>query len=276
MDSRFNSTVPDRTLPFGWWGHRSSPERPFTIIDLLRGGNLDARTAAFLWMAIERRASFVVASTLEDAGKTTLLTALLDFLPPNIQTLYLRGWYERFDFRKTHDPASTYLLCNEISDNLPTYMWGQGVRRLFEVAGEGFPFATTLHARSAHEMIGLLTSFPLEVPQNLVDQIDLVLALDGGSRSSNFIRRLMRVELINSDVEGVRAETIVERDVLQGPLVSRPGRLIGVLSDRFGIDRNDATSELARREQFLERLQRDGLPKDGSLAQAIRQFRGRS
>ncbi len=246
------------------------------MLDLLHEGNLDARTAAFLWMAIEQRASFVVASNLEDAGKTTLLTALLDFLAPGVQTLYLRGWYERFDFHESHDPASTYLLCNEISDNLPTYMWGQGVRRLFEVAGEGFAIATTLHANSADEMIDLLTSFPLEVPRHLVGRIDFVLTLDGGSRSSNFLRRLKRVELINASDDGIRAETIVERDVLQSPLVSRPGRLIGVLSDRFGIDRSAATSELARREQFLERLQRETPAEIGSLAEAIRQFQDRS
>ncbi len=273
MGYHMNRAEPDRTLPFGWWGHRASPDHQFTVLDILHEGNLNARIAAFLWMAIESRASLVVSATVEDAGKTTLLTALLDFLPTEVDTLYLRGWYERFDFLETHSPESTYLLCNEISNNLPTYLWGTGVRRLFEAADRGFPFATTLHVNSASEMVDLMTSFPLDVPRRLLGHIDLVLTLSGGSRSSRFLRRLMQIEIIHPFDNGdVKIETIAERDVLLSPLVSRPGRLIGVLTERFGIEREFATNELVRREQFLERLQRDGLGQYGSMRQAIQEF----
>ncbi len=276
MDHRWNSAPPDRTLPFGWWGHRSDPSQRFSIIDLLRNGNLDARVAAFLWLAIERHASIVVGSKLEDAGKTTMLTALLDFLSPDVETLYLRGWYERFDFVNSHDPAATYLLCNEISDNLPTYLWGQGVRQLFETLEHGFPMATTLHVNGATEMVDMLSSFPLEVPRRLLRHIDFVLTLDGGSRSSKYLRRLMRVEMLHpSGDSDVRIESIAERDVLLGPLVSRPGRLIGVLSERFGVERSKATTELARREQYLDHLQREDLSHSGDARQAFQNFLAR-
>lgn len=265
----------DRSLPFGWWGHRTSPERQFSVIDLLRNGNLDSRIAAFLWLAVEARASMVVAATVEDAGKTTMLTALLDFLPEQVETLYLRGWYERFDFSDTHDPNTTYVLCNEISDNLPTYLWGPGVRRLFEATQEGFPLATTLHASGAKEMVQLLTSFPLEVPSQLLSSIDLVLTLSGGSRSSKFLRRLMNVELLEVNDDGVAIESIARRDVLLSPLVTRPGRLIGVLTERFGMERDYATNELARREKFLERLQRDASRAETDVRPALHAFLAR-
>ncbi len=276
MKYRLDRGEQDRTMPFGWWGHRASPERPLSVVDLLRNGNLDTRIAAFLWLAIEARASLVVAATVEDAGKTTMLTALLDFLSPQVETLYLRGWYERFDFLDTNDPASTYLLCNEISDNLPTYLWGPGVRRLFEAADQGFSLATTLHVKDAAEMVNLLTSFPLEVPRRLLSHIDLVLTLDGGHRSSQYLRRLMRVEILDSsEDDDVKVETIAHRDVLLSPLVSRPGRLIGVLTERFGLERDYATTELARREQFLERLQRGGLGEFDSPRRAFQEFLAR-
>ncbi len=271
-----NRTEQDRTLPFGWWGHRASPDRQITVLDILQESNLNTRIAAFLWMAIESRASLVVSATVEDAGKTTLLTALLDFLPPEVETLYLRGWYERFDFLDTHYPESTYLLCNEISNNLPTYLWGTGVRRLFEAADRGFSFATTLHVNNASEMVDLMTSFPLDVPRRHLSHVDLALTLSGGSRSSKYLRRLMKIEMIHPfDSDDVKVETIAERDVLLSPLVSRPGRLIGVLTERFGIEREYATNELVRREQFLERLQRDGLGQSGSVRQALQEFLAR-
>ena len=275
MEYRLNRTEQDRALPFGWWGHRSSPEQRLSIVDLLQEGNLDARVAAFLWMAVEARASVVVASTIEDAGKTTMLTALLDFLPAEVETIYLRGWYERFDFLDSRDPSTIYLLCNEISNNLPTYLWGNGVLRLFESAERGFPFATTIHVDNARQMVDALSSFPLEVPRHLLTNIDFVLSLSGGNRSSKYLRRLMRVEMLRTDAEDVAVEAISERDVLLSPMVSRTGRMIGVLTERFGIDRDYATSELARREQFLEQLQHDELDHDGSVREALLAFAGR-
>ncbi|HEX5370126.1 MAG TPA: type II secretion system protein E [Dehalococcoidia bacterium] len=229
-----------------------------SIVDLLRNGNLDARIAAFFWLAIERRASLVVTSSMQDAGKTTLLTALLDFLPPDIERLYLRGWYERFDFIESKNPSATYLLCNEISDNLPTYLWGPGVQRLFETALLGYPLATTMHADGASAIVDLLTAYPLEVPRGHLACIDFVLTLDGGSRSAGFLRRLMRVETLQAtDDAELHIESIAERDVLLGPLATRPGQLIGLLTDRFGLPRQEAIGQLARREQFLEHLVRE-------------------
>ena len=240
----------------------------------MRNGNLDARIAAFLWLAMEQRASIVVTSTLDEAGKTTLLTALLDFLPPEVETVYLRGWYERFDFVESKDPNSTYLLCNEISDNLPTYLWGPGVRRLFETVALGYPLGTTTHVKDAAELIDLLTAFPLEVPRRLLSQIDFVLTLGGGSRSAGYLRRLMRVEMIRraGESDELSVESIAERDVLLGPLVTRPGQLIGVLTDRFGMSLLDATTQFARREQFLDQLMRDGGDSLESVRHAIRRF----
>jgi hypothetical protein len=85
----------------------------------------------------------------------------------------------------------------------------------------------------------------------------------------------MRVEMLRPTADGeVRIETIAERDVLQSPLVSSPGRLIGVLTDRFAVDLHDATSELVRREQFLERLRRMGLGRAATLRQALENYLG--
>jgi hypothetical protein len=268
----------DHGEPFGWWGHRSSPARPYTIIDLLRNGNLDARIAAFFWLVVERRASLIVTSSLQDAGKTTLLTALLDFLPPDTEPLYLRGWYERFEIVESKDPRSTYLLCNEISDNLPTYLWGPGVQRLFETAMLGYPVATTVHGDGADAVIQGMTAYPLEVPREQLACIDFVLTLGGGSRSAGFLRRLMRVETIEATDDGdLRIESIAARDVLLGPLVTRPGQLIGILTDRFGLPRQEAITQLARREQFLDHLVHENAGTDSAenpehIRDAIRRF----
>ena len=56
------------------------------------------------------------------------------------------------------------------------------------------------------------------------------------------------------------------------PLVTRTGRTDRCAHRRFGIDRDYATSEFARREQFLEQLQRSEAKNDGRVRQALRDF----
>lgn len=255
--------------PFGWWGYRAGPPAPLSIIELIERGSLDARLAAFLWLVIERRASLAVAATLPEAGKTTTLTALLDFLPPDVETIYLRGWYERFEFLETTAPASTYLLCNEISSHLPTYLWGRGVRRLFEAMRAGYGAATTIHANGAAEIIDLLTAFPLEVPIALLGALDLVLTLSVGLGPTGMTRRVVRLEIINERAGQPAPERIAWRDGLLGQLRSRTGRLIAILRDRFALEEAEAIAELARRERYLDGLRRNGVRSVPAVREAI-------
>ena len=256
--------------PFGWWGYRAELPKPLSVVELITRGSLDARTAAFLWLALEQRASLAVAARPPEAGKTTTLTALLDFLPPAVQPVYLRGWYERFDFLDETTPEQSYLLCNEISSHLPTYLWGRGVRRLFEAMRDGYGMATTVHASGAAEVVSLLAAYPLEVPLDLICAIDLVLTLGVGLGPSGLVHRLMRLELIGPGDAWPVLETIAARDVLLGPLEAPAGRLIGVLVERFGLDPDQAIAELAGRERYLERLRDRGVLTVDAVRRAIR------
>lgn len=261
------------TEPFSWWGYRSEQPTPRSIIELIERGSLDARTAAFLWLAMEHRASIIVAATPPEAGKTTTLTALLDFLPPEVEHLYLRGWYERFEFLDATEPSSAYLLCNEISPHLPTYLWGTGVVRLFAAVQAGYRIGATIHAGDAKEVLETLAAFPLEVPPELLAGIDLVLTLGVGTGPNGVVRRLKRIEVIHDQGHDrlPEPETIVERDGLLGPLHAPAGRLIGILSRRFGMDAATATEELAQRERWLDRLRQEGVRSIEAVRQAIRQ-----
>ena len=174
-------------------------------------------SAAFLWMAVEQRASLVVASTIEDAGKTTMLTALLDFLPAEVETIYLRGWYERFDFLDSRDPRTTYLLCNEISNNLPTYLWGNGRAAACSSRPQrGFPLATTIarrHRQRDDRSAGVL---PARSPTPSAGQYRLRrLTLE---RRQPFLQVPAPADAgrddSNLDGDDVAVETIAERDVL--------------------------------------------------------------
>jgi hypothetical protein len=275
MDSHRPPASRDYKQPFNWWGYRPSPERPLSIVELIHHGTLDEQVAAFLWIAMEHRASLIVAATPHEAGKTTLLTALLDFLPQETELIYLRGWYERFEFLDDgRDPESAYLLSNEISSHLPIYMWGRGVRRMFEAAGFGYGFGATVHAESAEKVLSMLEHYPLEVPAPLLSEIDLVVTLSYRPGVKNAQRRVMSVEMIEDNAGRPAPRTLALRDVIGTELQSSPGMLINALVRNFGLERETATNELARRVSALKRLLRSQTFAPDGVRQAIRRYHG--
>jgi energy-coupling factor transporter ATP-binding protein EcfA2 len=166
--------------PFSWWGPRWVAPEPRSVATLLRDGTIDVETAAILWSAVVRRRSLAVVAGPSGVGKTTLLTALLDFLPSDTRRVYLRGCFESFAFVADPelDPPRTALLINEISPHLPVYLWGPAVDRVCEVAVRGYTLLATAHASSVPEFVGMLTGGPLRVPAPRVAAFEFVVVLE--------------------------------------------------------------------------------------------------
>ena len=264
------------TEPFGWWGYHWTPPEPRSLLWLIERGALDVRLAAFLSLTIEAKASFIVVAEPHEAGKTTLLTALLDFLPNKAQPVYLRGWYERFSFLDTLSPDAAYLLCNEISSHLPTYLWGHGVRRVFEAADAGYPLATTMHATSAADAFDQLASYPLDVSQEHLAAVDLVITIGVGYASNKLLRRVTRVERITNGEERPSIQAIANRDPLRADLDYQVGKLIGTLAALTGATDDRAAASLAQRVRTLEHWLTAGLAATPSLRGTIIKVRDRS
>src|SRR5262249_1817241 len=153
-----------REHPPEWWGWPWRLPRPLTVTELIAAGSLDASLAALLWLALEHRVSLLVAAAPNGAGKTVTLSALLEFLPPDVRRVHLLGMAEDFPFVPMAEPTRTYLLVNEISDHLPTYLWGRRARRAFELLDDGFAIGGTLHAEGIQDTVDFLRAPPLAVP----------------------------------------------------------------------------------------------------------------
>ncbi len=259
--------------PFGWWGYHWTPPNQRSLIWLIQAGALDARLAAFLSLAIELQRTLIVVAEPNEAGKTTLLTALLDFRYPEIEPIYLRGWYERFRFLDTVPPQQAYLLCNEISAHLPTYLWGQGVRRVFEAGMAGYAFVTTMHASSARDAADLLVRYPLEVPPTHLRTIDLVVTLNLGHVNNRLVRRVTGVERFTGAADPYRIEPISERPLLRSDLEHRTGRMVDCITHWLGCDDGEATRLLSRREHLLQTWLNQDLVEVDAVRQAIQASR---
>ena len=217
-----------------WWGprwiggpdaagreHRAS----LSVLDLIDAGTLDPMVAAILWELIARRSSIIVVAGPSGAGKTTMLTALADFLPPTEQLLPVRGVFDplRFLDDPEVEPQATTAMVNEISPHLPIYLWGPGVGRLL-TSPRRFRIFATAHASSAQDLVAQLASYPLRLPLTGVARLDVVVriearrdvigihravtevtALDPSPRDGIVLRPLLNASGNSLDVDSARA-----------------------------------------------------------------------
>lgn len=269
MPGSFANDGPLYEKPFSWWGYQWSPTEARSLPWLVQAGSLDAQSAAFLSLAIETRRNLVVAALPHQAGKSTLLTALLDFLPPETQPIYVRGLYERFEFVTDTAPDNVYILCNEISAHLPTYLWGPGVRRLFDALQQGFRMATTMHAGSGAEVLGQLASHPLNVPAAQAATLDLVVTLSLGYLDNRLTRRMIGIERVVAGHNGPQLEQIAERSPFRAAPRNQPGRMVRALIDWLGIDDESAARTLATRTRLIESWVRQAIVEPDAVRAAI-------
>jgi hypothetical protein len=259
--------------PFNWWGPSWLPAEPKSLLWLIQAGTLSPREAAFLSLASELRRSIIVAAEPQKAGKTTVLTALTDFLPSGTQPIYLRGLYERFAFLEEAAPANSYLLCNEISAHLPVYLWGKGVRQLFAARQAGFPFAGTMHAGSAADILDQLLGYPLEVPADQAALLDLAVVLDAGHVDDRLVRRVVQVAAVQPRDGRPVAETLSSRESLRGQPVEETGRMVRVLAGWAGLTDEDASRLLATRERLLQAWLQAGVIEPEAVRAALAEYR---
>ena len=134
-------------------------DRQLSVAQLIALGSLDARTAALLWLLIERHHSVIVSGPTDPTpgiGKTTTLNALLSFLSPGTTLVYTTGMYEDFDFKSVVEPETTCVLANEVSNHLRIYMWSDVARALLRLPQEGFAIATSCHADTVQDVLSML------------------------------------------------------------------------------------------------------------------------
>jgi hypothetical protein len=195
--------------PFYWWGPAWDAPAGRSIGDLLRDGTIDPGTGAVLWAALARRKSVVVVAGPSGVGKTTLLTALLDFLPPATRRIYLRGCFEAFAFLADAaiEPRASVILANEISPHLPIYLWGPAVANSLAATERGFSLLATAHAESAAEFVGVLTGSPLRIPVSLVSAFEFVVDM-GFTDDTPSGRRVRNVSRLTGTTDGIAIESL--------------------------------------------------------------------
>ncbi|MFW6107888.1 MAG: hypothetical protein ACOC70_01685, partial [bacterium] len=125
--------------------------RMLSIVDLIDAGTFSRELAAYALAAISRGASFLVGANPGGAGKTTVMGALLNFVPADVELAAAADSAAIRDGLACPAPRRCYI-CHEIGrGHWFGYLWGRELRDYFELPTAGHMLATNLHADTLDE-----------------------------------------------------------------------------------------------------------------------------
>ena len=165
---------------------------PLSIIDLIRRGTMSYEAAGQLWLYMEGmsvRPANIIISGGPGTGKTTLLNALLSFIPPKDRlvviedTLELNTFLEESCSRLETDDELTLsdLVKNSLRMRPERVIVGEvrgaEARDMITAVNIGKYCMGTIHALTARETITRLHNEPMNVPEVLINLIDVFVIL---------------------------------------------------------------------------------------------------
>jgi hypothetical protein len=266
-----------------------------SAVELIGTPTIDSRLMATLWAVVSRRKSVMLSSEAPQAGKTTALSALVDFLPDDTTGIFVRGWWEEYDWLDEIPEGTGYLLINELSDHLPIYVWGRAARGALELAGRGWGMGATMHADSLPEALEQLRRRLHSTDADLAG-MTIYLQYSAYLTPSGMYRRIEEAWHLRLDesgalapvrlgaIEGDRSPSLTGAQRLPAPpmLPEDGGRAArafihdpesyAVLAAALGLRPDELEAELAGRAAFLEVLAERGICDPPSVAAAVRGY----
>jgi hypothetical protein len=281
-----------RRFPEGWWGYHWAPPQPMSAVEIVESGTIDARLMATLWTVLSRRRGVMLASEAPQAGKTTTLSALVDFLPDSTVGIFLRGWAQDDGWTDEVGPDRGFLLVNEMSDHLPIYVWGRNARAALRLAGSGYGFGGTMHADSLEEALGCLRD-ELGAPDTDLAGLTIYLQYSAYLTPAGMYRRVEEAWHLRTDESGRLAPVrLAALDGGRSPRLTGAQRLpvppllpgdggrgamvllhdpdaYAVLATSLGMAADALEEEIGQRAGFLAGLAQRGVCGPADVAMAV-------
>ena len=266
-----------------------------SIVELIRTGTLDAELTAQLWLLIEARVSVIVAAEVPGTGASTLLGALLDFLPPGIRVVELAGVDEDFAWlpqatelgwpgvaRPVEGNApvrsdTTVLRVNEFSDRLPEHTWGAAARVAVRAASIGYGLVATIKGDSLDDVFEMLRQPPVRLTDDELSHLGVVIVLrdlDDGRRrvvAAHYIRPVARDT--HGHIQRLGPAVLATWDPTTDAFEHFGWGVTPELAMRVGRHAGDFEIEVDRRRDFLTDLAAGGEMAPEAALAAIRGYR---
>ncbi len=268
---------------------------PITVIDLIKFNTLSSNIAAFLWYAVEKQMTMLVAGGTA-SGKTTSLNILGSFITPAQKIVSIEdtaelnlpheNWIasvsrETFTGGSVGEITQFDLLRSALRQRPDVIIIGETRGKeaftLFQAMATGHGGFSSIHADSIEATTTRLTSTPMNVPNTLIahtlDLIILQLKLKVRGKS---VRRVMKVseivgidkdtkEILFNDVFNWNAET--DQHVQIGK-----SRLLEKIAADYGETFEEIQYEIRKRKSAIDWMVNEDIREHKALTNAIMEF----
>ncbi|MEA3229418.1 MAG: type II/IV secretion system ATPase subunit [archaeon] len=247
---------------------------PFSVINMINYGTGSIELFAYLWYLIEHQKNFMVCGATS-AGKTSLLNALVSFIPPQEKVVSIEDTRElhllhdnwvpsvtRQSFgagKEKYGEVSMFDLLKASFRQNPDYVIVGEVRGveasvLFQGMASGHPSLSTMHAGSVDEIVQRLTTPPISLSAGLVNALDIVIFIQHSARFGINSRRIREIdEVSNVDVANLRVN--FGKSFIWQPSTdvfkSQHSLLLETLSIDYGISVSTIHEEIRKRAKLL-------------------------
>jgi len=257
-----------------WWGNSGKESNRPNIVSMVKNNTLDTRLAAMLWLLYERGSSVIFASEEKAAGKTSMLSAFIDFIPPFYQKSYVYG--PKFESPEQEDGLTkTYLLIPGINDTGEANLWSSDVSKMLKWSTDGGPFSTTMYAGSPEGVIKAFSDKPLKIPNKVLGGIGAIVIVDAISTGGRSVsRRVREFALVVPEKSGKpKLITLAGWEPDKDQYIFMDSQLaVSNLSKHLKLDANELEAEINRLRRRLEAWITIGTSTTSEVRKAVHQY----
>ena len=269
---------------------------PFTPVDLIERGTFSVEQMAYFWLAIENNRSLIFSGGT-GSGKTTSMNAVSMFIPEDAKVVSIEdtremtlphdNWIQSLTRESItaegRGRVSMYELLQAALRQRPEYLLVGEIRTeqnvaftFFQAIGTGHTAYTTIHAESVEGVLNRLENKPLDVPPQMVLELDIVSIQKQTFKDGDRVRRNDGVTEIlpgGDAKESIRAIDIFKRDA-ETDTISRVNnsQVLQEIADDRGWSGRELAEELRAREDFLQYLVDNDISSYQEVTSAIHMF----